>query len=119
LKKAAKANKLAFFHLEGAKIEGKDQFLNHAAVALHFPDYFGKNWDAFDEMITDLSWVEGDFDGYLFYFDHIDPFHSHHKAELETALEIFQDAADAWDEEDKAFILVLSGSKMPKGASRT
>lgn len=26
---------------------------------LSFPDYFGWNWDAFDECIHDLSWLEG------------------------------------------------------------
>jgi RNAse (barnase) inhibitor barstar len=27
------------------------------ATSLHFRDYFGKNWDAFEECIRDLSWL--------------------------------------------------------------
>jgi hypothetical protein len=34
LQKLSRAKALNFFHLEGKKIEKKDQFLNHAAVAM-------------------------------------------------------------------------------------
>ena len=30
----------AYFHIEGKKLHGKTQFLNHVATALSFPDYF-------------------------------------------------------------------------------
>ena len=28
---------------------------------MQFPYYFGENWNAFDECITDLDWISGDF----------------------------------------------------------
>lgn len=114
VKKLTQAAGYRFFHLEGENIEKKEQFLNHAAMALHFPDYFGKNWDAFEECITDMSWAEAD--GYVIYFDHTDGFHKHHAAELDTLVEIFQDAVDEWDE--TPFIVVLHGAAVPKGVIR-
>lgn len=37
----------------------KDLFL-FFSEKLSFPDYFGYNWDAFDECINDLSWLDAE-----------------------------------------------------------
>ncbi len=113
---AAKARKWAFFHLEGQKIEKKEQFLNHAAVAMKFPAHFSHNWDAFYDCLTDLDWVEAE--GYLIYFDHTDAFEEHHESQLETAIELFQDAVDYWQEEGKPMLVLLSGNQAPPGMAK-
>ncbi|MEH2414393.1 MAG: barstar family protein [Nostoc sp.] len=46
------------FYLDGKKINSKETFLSKAAEAMQFPTYFGVNWDAFDECITDLTWFQ-------------------------------------------------------------
>jgi RNAse (barnase) inhibitor barstar len=112
LGKLARAKGMAFFHLEGSKIEKKDQFLNHAAVALKFPDYFGKNWDAFYDCLTDMDWVDAE--GYAIYFDHTNAFAEHHESQLETVIELFQDAVDFWKGEGKSMLVLLSGDKAPE-----
>ena len=33
----------------------KEEIHNRLAKAFGFPDYYGKNWDAFDECINDLD----------------------------------------------------------------
>ena len=111
LAKAAKAKKLAFFHLEGKKIEKKEQFLNHAAVAMKFPSHLGNNWDAFYDCLTDLEWVKAQ--GYVVYFDHTDQFESHHESQLETVMELFQDAVEFWKSEGRGMLVLLSGTKAP------
>jgi hypothetical protein len=38
-------------------LEDKVTLLRWYAKALSMPDYFGENWDAFDECLRDLSWL--------------------------------------------------------------
>jgi len=44
--------------LDGAAVRGKADFLAASAAALAFPAYFGHNWDALAECLTDLAWLE-------------------------------------------------------------
>ena len=114
--KLAKARGLAYFHLEGKSIEKKEQFLNHAATVMHFPDYFGNNWDAFEECITDFEWLDAE--GYVIHFDHTDNFAAHHESQLETVVELFQDAVDYWKDEGKPMLVLLSGNEPVPGVKK-
>ena len=116
LSRLARSKGMTFFHLEGQKIEKKEQFFNHAAVAMKFPSHFGNNWDAFYDCLTDMDGVDAE--GYLIYFDHTDAFASHHESQLETVVELFQDAVDFWKSEGKAMLVVLSGTNSPPGMKK-
>lgn len=116
LSKLARSKGMAFFHLEGKKIEKKEQFLNHAAVAMKFPSHFGNNWDAFYDCLTDMDWVESQ--GYVIYFDHTDGFAEHHESQLETVIELFQDAVDFWKGDGKSMLVLLSGDHAPAGVKK-
>jgi Barstar (barnase inhibitor) len=39
------------------ELSDKNTLLSWYAKALELPDYFGANWDALDECIRDLSWI--------------------------------------------------------------
>jgi RNAse (barnase) inhibitor barstar len=41
-----------------AQIESKADLLAFLAQAVPLPDYFGRNWDALDECLGDLEWLE-------------------------------------------------------------
>jgi RNAse (barnase) inhibitor barstar len=113
---AAKKAGFAFFHIEGKAIARKEQLLNHAATAMHFPDYHGGNWDAFEECVTDLSWVEAE--GCVLYYDHFDPLQASHPEQLETFVEIMKDAVRELKADGRVMITLLSGTKAPKGVAR-
>jgi RNAse (barnase) inhibitor barstar len=40
--------------VEGSRIVDEGTFFAHVAAALGFPDYFGRNWDAFHDCFGDL-----------------------------------------------------------------
>ena len=112
----AKREGFAYFHIDGKNITKKDQLLNHAATAFHFPNHFGQNWDALEECLTDLEWIDGE--GYLIYYDHIDGFLAAHPDQFETFVEILRDAVASWKEDGEAMIVVLSGTRAPTGVAR-
>jgi RNAse (barnase) inhibitor barstar len=39
-------------------LSDKNALFSWYAETLHFPEYFGNNWDAFDECLCDLSWIK-------------------------------------------------------------
>ena len=43
--------------IRGEQARTLPDFMTSAAAALGFPDYFGKNWNAFDECIDNLAWL--------------------------------------------------------------
>jgi RNAse (barnase) inhibitor barstar len=47
---------LAF--IDGQKCSVISYFYEEISKALNFPDYFAPNFDALDECINDLSWIE-------------------------------------------------------------
>ncbi|MBR6863186.1 MAG: barstar family protein [Acidaminococcaceae bacterium] len=44
-------------HIRGRLCNTLDYFFREVSAALRFPYYFGWNWNAFDECMTDLEWM--------------------------------------------------------------
>lgn len=85
--------------LEGVK--DKAGFLSAVSQGLTFPDWFGHNWDALEDCLTDLSWRPAA--GYFIVLSHADGFRSAAREDFDTALSIFAAAADFWREDGVAF----------------
>jgi len=46
--------------LDVVVVDAKDHLFDELARALAFPTWFGRNWDALEDVLGDLSWRKGD-----------------------------------------------------------
>ena len=113
---AAKGADFSCFHIDGRKIERKEQLLNAFSTALRFPEHFGHNWDALEECLSESDWGEGD--GCVVYYEHVDGLLAAHPDQFETLVEICRDAVASWKDDDTALVFLFSGAKAPKGVPK-
>ncbi len=95
------------FYLDGRRVTDKASFLDEIARAMDFPDYFGHNWDALDELLQDLSWAPAK--GYLLLYDHGIQFARRRPKEWQMARQILEDAVEHWRKEGAPFVVILRG----------
>lgn len=43
--------------VRGSKMQTEPQLFDEFAAALQFPTYFGENWSALDDCLTDMDWL--------------------------------------------------------------
>lgn len=96
LMSAAKAGGLAAFRVDLAKADDKEEMLAAVAKALKFPDWFGHNFDALADCLTDMDWEPAE--GYLVLLEHCDGIHGKAEQDFVSTLQIFDQAANEWRE---------------------
>ena len=72
----------------------KDALLERLAAALHFPDWFGGNWDALYDCLTDLGWWPAR--GYLLVLEHASALRASDPTGLQRLVDLLADVAEAW-----------------------
>lgn len=73
--------------------------------ALAFPDWFGRNWDALEDCLTDLSWLEAA--GHVLIL--------HGGAASPTLLDVLDAAAQFWRAQGRPFFAVLLDAPRSSG----
>ena len=91
---AARANRFRAVRIDLADCEDKDAVLSAVAAALEFPDWFGHNWDALADCLTDLSWSEAS--GYVLVFSGTGNFAGTAPDDFDTLIEILSQASASW-----------------------
>ncbi|MDF2459138.1 MAG: putative Ribonuclease inhibitor Barstar (Modular protein) [Nitrospira sp.] len=80
--------------VRGAKCRFTSELFSEFADAMDFPDYFGHNWDALEECLTDLEWLPGK--GYVLLVTAAEQILAGDEEEFATFLEVLSDTGEAW-----------------------
>lgn len=99
--KCVKSNGLIFEVPMG--IQSKRELLEVLGNGLKFPDYYGVNWDAFDECIQDFEWLsERDI-----VICHLDLPLEGNDSSARTYLLLLNDAIGKWENESSHNLIVI------------
>ena len=85
---------------------GKAILMLRLASALDFPAGSGRNWDALSDQLRDLSWLPAA--GYALLFDAARDLRDADETSFDTLLEVLDEAAQAWADEDVPFWAFLA-----------
>jgi hypothetical protein len=99
---AVLGSKLGFARIPLKDVTEKTGLLRRIAATLAFPDWFGENWDALEDCLTDLSWCEAQ--GHVLAFE---GFQSLPADELGVLLDVLISAAQFWPGRGKPFFAVF------------
>jgi hypothetical protein len=80
----------------------KDALLRRIAGALEFPGWFGGNWDALEDCLSDLSWHKAD--GWVVLFR---DFAGASPDDLGVLIDVLRSAAQFWAENGRLFFAVF------------
>jgi RNAse (barnase) inhibitor barstar len=83
----------------------KETFLTRVAEALEFPDWFGRNWDAFFDCLADLSWLPAN--GHVLVLLNTAEMRRDAPEAFETARSIMQEAAGIWAKRGQTFRVII------------
>jgi RNAse (barnase) inhibitor barstar len=87
--------------VRGTKSANEASFFDELAAALQFPYYFGENWNAVWDCITDLNWLKGS--SFLIVFDSADQLLADSDRGFQFLIEVLKDAHDRWHRETADF----------------
>jgi RNAse (barnase) inhibitor barstar len=106
----AEATKLGLHFLYAccANATTKQQVLTVIAQSFHFPKYFGKNFDALSDCLTDLTHKAGSQPGFLVVLEQLPETPKFDKEVREKLLDVFRDAADFWADKKTSFRVFYS-----------
>jgi RNAse (barnase) inhibitor barstar len=96
---------IGLVRIDGSRIGDADELMDALAVGFSFPDYFGRNWDAVDECLRDLSWLPAD--GYVLVVREAGELWRRESRAAGRLIESWLFCAEHWARREKPFHLVF------------
>lgn len=96
-----------FVVINGEKIHDKQSLFEEFSKKLEFPDYFGFNWDAFADCMTDLSWVDSDKSLFIIY-NNSQKFREKNTEEWRIFQDILLETIDYWRDRKRLVTIIFS-----------
>jgi RNAse (barnase) inhibitor barstar len=96
------------FYLDGERIFDKPGFFQSCLGAMDLPEYFGNNWDAWEDCLTDLSWCQAS--SYLLVYPKSQNFASHSPQDWAIFLDVLSSAISYWEEQKTPFSVIFPTS---------
>jgi RNAse (barnase) inhibitor barstar len=93
--------------LDGAAVGSRARFFQELAQALRFPDYFGHNWDAVYDCLTDLNWLPAT--GYALVVDGFDHLATNEPQQWNIGLKVLREACAFWEPLPRPMYALLRG----------
>lgn len=86
-------------------VSDKEQLLEHLASVLAFPQWFGSNWDALEDCLTDLSWRAGD--RHVLLIEGFQELRARRPDDFGVLLDVLASSAQYWSERGRPFFAVF------------
>ncbi len=102
---AATTAGLQVYRIDLGKARSKNQLLDAFAKVLNFPEQFGKNWDALNDCLSDLAWLDGK--GWVVILSNCQPFATSHEEDFATLLDLLEGVTVSWKEDGKPFWVIV------------
>jgi hypothetical protein len=108
LETAAQDAGLAFCVVDASAVRTKSQFLGLLGRTLAFPSWFGRNWDALEDCLTDASWMPQS--GFVLQVEGYQAYAQADPDGFAILLDIFKTSAEYWRGEGRPFWVLFVGA---------
>lgn len=96
-------------------VTDRGMFMDRCTDQLHLPDWFGRNWDALADCLTDLSWCPAD-DGRRLWVRGWQEYAAEMPREWRIVKDVLRDAELFWRGSDTELTVVLDDAASDDGA---
>jgi len=97
------------YRINGLNISDKNNFLNVFSISMKFPTYFGNNWDAFEECITDFEGQNPN--GIIIVYENFLHFYTNSPDQFTQALKSLKFATEFWRDQGIPMFVLLIDAK--------